>query len=103
VDNFEDRLKSQKELHIKLDAIFGENESINLQEFTSIIKNKNSDIFLFILVFLYEHRPFSAETVRNLENIKKSPRLSSRIRMASVLPPVIMARINPHFTACCMA
>ena len=78
VDNFEDRLKSQKELHSKLDAIFGSNESINLQEFTSIIKNKNSDIFLFILVFLYEHRPFSAETVRNLENIKKSPRLSSR-------------------------
>ena len=78
VDNFEDRLKSQKELHMKLDAIFGSNETMNLDEFTSIIKNKNSDIFLFILVFLYEHRPFSAETVKNLENIKKSPRLSPR-------------------------
>ena len=78
VENFEDRLKSQKELHIKLDAIFGSNESMNLDEFTSVIKNKNSDIFLFILVFLYEHRPFSVETVKNLENIKKSPRLSPR-------------------------
>jgi len=77
-DNFEDRLKSQKELHDKLDAIFDSKEKINLEEFTSIIKNKNSDIFLFILVFLYEHRPFSAETVKNLENIKKSPRLSPR-------------------------
>ena len=78
VDNFEDRLKSQKELHMKLDAIFGSNEKMNLEEFTSIIKNKNSDMFLFILVFLYEHRPFSIETVKNLENIKKSPRMSPR-------------------------
>ena len=78
VDNFEDRLKSQKELHMKLDAIFESKPSLNLDEFTSMIKNKNSDMFLFILVFLYEHRPFSIETVRNLENIKKSPRFSPR-------------------------
>ena len=78
IDNFEDRLKCQKELHAKLDIIFEDKQSLNLEEFTSIIKNKNSDIFLFILVFLYEHRPFSMETVKNLENIKKSPRLSPR-------------------------
>jgi len=77
-DNFEDRLASQQELHKRLDTIFGEKKSLNLQEFTSIIQNVNSDIFLFILIFLYEHRPFSAETVKNLENIKKSPRLSPR-------------------------
>lgn len=57
---------------MQLDAIFESKESINLDEFTSIIKNKNSDMFLFILVFLYEHRPFSPETVKNLENIKKA-------------------------------
>ena len=78
VENFEDRLKSQKELHEKLDLIFSSNKKLDLEEFTSIIKNKNSDIFLFILVFLYEHRPFSPETVKNLENIKKSPRLTAR-------------------------
>ena len=77
-DNFEDRLASQQELHKKLDTIFGEKKSLNLKEFTSIIQNVNSDIFLFILIFLYEHRPFSAETIKNLENIKKSPRLSPR-------------------------
>ena len=49
---------------------------MNLKGFTSLIKNKNSDNFLFILIFLYEHRPFSLETVKNLDNIKKSPRLS---------------------------
>ena len=73
-DDYNDRLKSQKELHEKLDIIFGDKESLDFNDFSDIIKNKNSDIFLFILVFLYEHRPFSPETVKNLENIKKSPR-----------------------------
>ena len=77
-DDFNDRIVLQKELHEKLDNIFEKKESIDLNEFTDVIKNKNSDIFLFILVFLYEHRPFSFETVKNLENIKKSPKLSPK-------------------------
>ena len=77
-DDFNDRIVLQKELHEKLDNIFEKKESIDLNEFTDVIKNKNSDIFLFILVFLYEHRPFSLETVKNLENIKKSPELSPK-------------------------
>ena len=77
-DDFNDRIVLQKELHEKLDNIFEKKESIDLNEFTDVIKNKISDIFLFILVFLYEHRPFSFETVKNLENIKKSPELSPK-------------------------
>ena len=77
-DNFQDRLTSQQELHKKLDNIFGEKKDLNLKEFTSIIQNINSDIFLFILIYLYENRPFSSETIKNLDNIKKSPRLSPK-------------------------
>lgn len=86
-DDFNDRIKSQKELHEKLDVIFGEKESLDLEEFSDIIKNKNSDIFLFILVFLYEHRPFSMETVKNLENIKKSPRFSPKKKVDLIASP----------------
>ena len=71
-DNFEDRLIMQKELHEKLDNIFNDKESINFFEFKYIIKNINSDIFLYILVFLMERRPFSNETIKNLDNIKKN-------------------------------
>ena len=78
VDNFEDRLNSQKELHSKLDAIFGPKETLNLEEFIIVVKTLNSDIFLFILIILYEYRPFSVETIKNLENIKKSPWISPR-------------------------
>ena len=87
IEDFQDRLKSQKELHDKLNIIFGQKENINLEEFTEITKNKNSDIFLFILVFLYEHRPFSSETVKNLENIKKSPLLSFRKKEVLIASP----------------
>ena len=71
-DNFEDRLASQKELHEKLDNLFKLKQIINFDEFKYIEQNINSDIFLYILVFLMERRPFSNETIKNLENIKKN-------------------------------
>ena len=71
-DNFQDRLASQKELHEKLDTLFKNKQIINFSEFKYIIQNVNSDIFLYILVFLMEKRPFSNETIKNLENIKKN-------------------------------
>ena len=72
-DNFEDRLASQKELHEKLDNLFKLKQIINFEEFKFIVQNINSDIFLYILVFLMERRPFSNETIQNLDNIKKNP------------------------------
>ena len=66
---------------------------MDLEEFTSLIKNKNLDMFLFILVFLYEHRPFSLETVKNLENIKKSPRLSPRETNNLIASPNLNANL----------
>ena len=71
-DKFEDRLASQKELHEKLDNLFKLNQIINFEEYKYIVQNINSDIFLYILVFLMERRPFSNETIKNLENIKKN-------------------------------
>ena len=71
-DNFEDRLASQKELHEKLDNLFKHKQIINFEEFKFIVQNINSDIFLYILVFLMERRPFSNETIKNLDNIKKN-------------------------------
>ena len=71
-DNFQDRLASQRELHEKLDKLFKNKQIINFSEFKYITQNINSDIFLYILVFLMERRPFSNETIKNLDNIKKN-------------------------------
>ena len=70
-DNFEDRLASQRELHEKLDKLFKNKQIINFSEFKYITQNINSDIFLYILVFLMERRPFSNETIKNLDNITR--------------------------------
>ena len=104
-DKFKDRLDSQKELHEKLDKIFQQNETMDLEFFTNTTRNVNSDIFLFILVFLMEHRPFSAETVKNLENIKKSPGLSPRKPDNLIASPNLDSKLivsqtiskSPHF------
>ena len=82
-ENFDDRLESQNELHNKLDFVFKNNSTINEVQFKDIIRNINSDLFLYILVFLLEKRPFNNETVKNLENIKKSPSLTSNKNKSS--------------------
>ena len=92
-DDYNDRLNSQKELHYKLDIIFGEKDYMYSSEFSDIIKNRNSDIFLFILIFLYERRPFSLETVKNLENIKKSPKFSPKKKDNLIASP----NLNSNF------
>ena len=80
-DNFEDRLASQKELHEKLDDLFKLKAIINFEEFKFIVQNINSDIFLYILVFLMERRPFSNETIKNLDNIKKNNNINNIINI----------------------
>ena len=80
-DNFEDRLASQKELHEKLDDLFKLKAIINFEEFRFIVQNINSDIFLYILVFLMERRPFSNETIKNLDNIKKNNNINNIINI----------------------
>ena len=82
-ENFDDRLESQNELHNKLDFVFSNNNTINEVQFKDIIRNINSDLFLYILIFLLEKRPFNNETVKNLENIKKSPSLTSNKNKSS--------------------
>ena len=73
-EDFEVRMESQDELHNILESIFINDESkLNEEQFIKIVEDVNSDIFLFILIFLLEKRPFNNKTIENLENIKKSP------------------------------
>ena len=77
LNEFSERIASQEELHSTLDRIFKEDEQINQEQFINIVENINSDVFLFLLIFLYEKRPFNNQTIQLLENIKKSPVLNN--------------------------
>ena len=93
-DNFQDRLASQKELHEKLDTLFKNKQIINFSEFKYITQNINSDIFLYILVFLMERRPFSNETIKNLDNIKKNIDVEKRGIQSNHENYIVLPNIN---------
>lgn len=61
-ENFIDKSESQNELQLTLEKIF-KSEHLDECTFMKCIENINSDIFLFFLVFLYDRRPFSDETI----------------------------------------
>ena len=98
-ENFNDRLESQKELHQKLDVIFKNTTTIDEKKFKDIIKNVSSDLFLYILIFLLEKRPFNKETVKNLENIKKSPiQMAAKNRSSNSINNLIVSpNLNSKF------
>ena len=77
-NNFEDRIESQDELFNIIQSSFGEKEKLDENEFFSVIENKNSDILMFILMFLLEKRPFNNDTIKLFESIseKKKNRVS---------------------------
>ena len=65
---FGTQMKSLEEIDQILNQAFHKFENkMNLEQFKSIITEKNSEIFLQILCFLYEQMPFSAQ---NVETIK---------------------------------
>ena len=72
-DNINDRRESMMEINQTLDKIF-EEDYIDEDYFKYTIENINSDLFIFLLVFLYEKRPFNDETI---EHYKKLPKKSS--------------------------
>ena len=99
-EHFEQRIESQDELHKTLDMIFESNDkNINQKEFIHIIEDINSDIFLFILIFLLEKRPFNDKTVQLLENIKKSPKLEKSPKLNKLIAsPTLNSVFQPSST-----
>ena len=63
-DNFEDRVESQEQLFNILNIAFKNKEEMNFEEYTNVIKNVNSDIFILLLMFLLEKKPFSSYSIQ---------------------------------------
>jgi hypothetical protein len=82
---FKDRVESQEELHILLEKVFKNNDTIDLKKFTYAIENVSSDILLFILIFLMKKKPFSANLIEEFASkhnggeMPKSPTFSKKL------------------------
>ena len=63
--NFSQRVKSQKELYDIIEKCFSQNQR-DVMDYTSFkysIENISSDIYLIILLFLHEKKPFTKSSI----------------------------------------
>lgn len=73
--NFSQRVKSQKELYDIIEKCFSQNQR-DVMDYTSFkysIENISSDIYLIILLFLHEKKPFTKSSILNYNKTPKSP------------------------------
>lgn len=93
---FQDRVDSQKELTDKLEIIFGKDKTLDYKKFKAIIEEKNSDVYLFILIFIMENRPFKKQTIEMylgcLKSVSKSPTQTQSKLIAS---PTMTSKFSP--------
>jgi Ca2+-binding EF-hand superfamily protein len=105
-EDFKDRVESQDELHDLLDKCFKNSQVLDYQSFLKVIENVSSDIFLFILIFLLEKKPFSKKALQEYEGQRKyntlfkvnktpNPKLKSRFMVAS---PNLNSKFSPSVT-----
>ena len=101
-DNINDRKESMNEINKVLDKIF-EEEYIDEDYFKYSIENINSDLFIFLLVFLYEKRPFTDDTINHYKNLskkngskfKRTATMSNSVGLKLVVSPTIKSKFGP--------
>lgn len=107
VEEYNDRIESQDELHNMLEKFFKNYNKLEVKQFNNMLQNVSSDMFLFILIFLLEKRPFSKKTLDEFQGIKtksntsigylKSPVVgtSTKVLLAS---PSLQSKFTPSVT-----
>lgn len=101
-DNVNDRKESMNEINKVLDKIF-EEEFVDEDYFKYSIENINSDLFIFLLVFLYEKRPFNDDTINHYANVpkkngnkfKRTATMSNSVGLKLVVSPTIKSKFRP--------
>ena len=101
-DNINDRKESMNEINHTLDKIF-EEDFIDEDYFKYSIENINSDLFIFLLVFLYEKRPFNDDTINHYSNLpkknnnklKRTATAANSVGLKLVVSPTIKSKFRP--------
>jgi Ca2+-binding EF-hand superfamily protein len=91
IKNYKDRVSSQKELLDIIEKCFSKihGDKMNYNQFKKCIEEINSDIYLMILLFLYEKKPFTKAVLNTYTKLK--PKISiSPLRSPVVHSPAKM-------------
>jgi Ca2+-binding EF-hand superfamily protein len=74
---YEYQMESLEEINDILLHTFNYKNTMRLDDFIKVIENKKSDIFLQILCFLYQKKPFNERHIKNLNFAKKKLSLNT--------------------------
>ena len=96
-ENFQDRVESQEQLFNILNIAFKNKEEMNYEEYTNVVKNVNSDIFILILMFLLEKKPFSSATMKIYSSSMDSPKKSDVSKTPNVQQVIASPSLNSRF------
>ena len=88
------QMESLEEIQEIINCTFDNKKTLNLEEFKEVIIKKKSDVFLQIICFLYQKKPFSESNISVLSTSKKAnefelntPQISKKVRCDNVLLP----------------
>jgi hypothetical protein len=99
-------MESLEEIHQIINLTFGDKKELNLDEFKEVIKEKKSDVFLQIICFLYQKKPFVDTNITILKSSKKAsnlelgtPQMSKKVKCDNVLlpSPLQNSSLSPAF------
>ena len=66
------QMETLEEIHEIINCTFGNKKVLKLDEFQEIVEKRKSDVFLQILCYLYQKKPFSDSNIDALKTSKKS-------------------------------
>ena len=90
------QMQSLEEIGEIIDCTFGKMKKLNLEEFKTMVEKHKSDIFIQIICFLYQKKPFTEKNINVLKSSKKvipndlilqTPQVKSKESVNNVLLP----------------
>ena len=66
------QMQSLEEINEIINATFGKSKKLNLEEFKNTVEKHKSDIFIQIICFLYQKKPFTENNINILKTSKKT-------------------------------
>ena len=90
------QMQSLEEIGEIIDCTFGKMKKLNLEEFKTMVEKHKSDIFIQIICFLYQKKPFTEKNINVLKSSKKvipndlilqTPQVKSKESVNNILLP----------------
>ena len=87
------QMESLEEIQQIINLTFDNKKILNLEEFKDIVTKRKSDVFLQIICFLYQKKPFTDSNISVLSTSKKAtdlentPQINKKIKCDNVLMP----------------